>query len=134
PHAGEGRWSRLTPLLHNRRMSDFIIGLTGRVASGKSAVERLFEARGVPVADADLAARDAVAVGSEGLAEVVAAFGQDVLAADGSRGRPARRRRVCADPGARQRLEAIVHPRVRIARRTACETADGPYAIASIPL
>lgn len=115
-------------------MSDFIIGLTGGVASGKSTVERLFAARGVPVADADQAARDAVAIGSDGLAEVVATFGQEVLAADGSLDRPAMRRRVFADPDARQRLEAIVHPRVRIALRTACEMAEGPYAIASIPL
>jgi len=115
-------------------VSDFIIGLTGGVASGKSTVERLFAARGVPVADADQAARDAVAIGSEGLAEVVATFGQEVLAADGSLDRPAMRRRVFADPDARQRLEAIVHPRVRIALRTACEMAEGPYAIASIPL
>ena len=65
-------------------MSEFIVGLTGGVASGKSAVARRFEARGVFVADADVAAREAVAVGSEGLAEVVAAFGAGVLAADGA--------------------------------------------------
>src|SRR3546814_11878021 len=50
---------------HNRGMSDFIVGLTGGMASGKSAVAQRFEARGVFVADADVAAREAVAVGSE---------------------------------------------------------------------
>lgn len=115
-------------------MSGYIVGLTGGVASGKSTVERAFAALGVAVADADQAARDAVAVGSEGLAEVVAAFGSDVLAADGSLDRPAMRRRVFADAGERRRLEAIVHPRVRASLRAACEAAGGAYAIASIPL
>ncbi|HZW18971.1 MAG TPA: dephospho-CoA kinase [Luteimonas sp.] len=115
-------------------MSDFIIGLTGGVASGKSAVTARFEARGVAVADADVAAREAVAVGSEGLAEVVAAFGADVLAADGALDRAAMRRRIFDDDEARLRLEAIIHPRVRAALRAACAAAQGAYAIAAIPL
>jgi dephospho-CoA kinase len=115
-------------------MSDYIIGLTGGVASGKSAVETCFRALGVAVADADAAARDALAVGSDGLAEVVARFGPDVLDADGQLDRPAMRRRVFADPNARRRLEAIVHPRVRKALADACRAASGPYAVASIPL
>lgn len=115
-------------------MSDYIIGLTGGVASGKSAVETCFRALGVAVADADAAARDAVAVGSDGLAEVVARFGSDVLDANGQLDRPAMRRRVFADPDARRRLEAIVHPRVRKALADACRAAPGPYAVASIPL
>ncbi|MGJ4728398.1 dephospho-CoA kinase [Luteimonas sp. SDU101] len=115
-------------------MADYIVGLTGGVASGKSEITRLFEALGVAVADADVAARDAVAVGSEGLAEVVAAFGPGALAPDGSLDRPAMRRHVFGDTAARLRLEAIVHPRVRALLRGQCEAAPGPYAIAAIPL
>ena len=115
-------------------MSDFVIGLTGGVASGKSAVEACFRALGVAVADADVAARDALAAGSEGLAEVVASFGSEVLGPDGLLDRGAMRRRVFADPQARHRLEAIVHPRVRAALAAACQAAPGLYAIASIPL
>ncbi|MDE2408342.1 MAG: dephospho-CoA kinase [Xanthomonadaceae bacterium] len=115
-------------------MSDYIIGLTGGVASGKSAVEACFQALGVPVADADAAARAAVAVGSEGLAEVVAAFGTQVLGGDGGLDRAAMRRRIFADPAARTRLEAILHPRVRTLLAEACRAATGPYAVASIPL
>ncbi|MCD9027043.1 dephospho-CoA kinase [Luteimonas sp. BDR2-5] len=115
-------------------MSDLIIGLTGGVASGKTAATQAFERRGVSVADADLAARTAVAPGSEGLAEVVAAFGPGVLAADGNLDRPAMRQRIFIDPDARMRLEAIIHPRVRTALRAACEAAPGPYCIAAIPL
>ena len=115
-------------------MSEFIIGLTGGVASGKSEVSRHFEALGIVVADADQAARDAVAIGSEGLADVVDMFGAGVLASDGSLDRPAMRRRVFADPAARKQLEAIVHPRVRTALADACRAAPGIYAVASIPL
>ena len=115
-------------------MSEYIIGLTGGVASGKSAVEACFRALGVAVADADAAARDALAAGSEGLSEVVAAFGPAVLGPDGLLDRAAMRRRVFAEPGARQRLEAIVHPRVRAALAGACRAAPGIYAVASIPL
>jgi dephospho-CoA kinase len=115
-------------------MARYCVGLTGGVASGKSALAREFQALGVFVADADVAAREALAPGSEGLAEVVAAFGAGVLAADGSLDRAAMRRRVFADDAARARLEAIVHPRVRAALREACADAPGPYAIAMIPL
>ena len=115
-------------------MADYVVGLTGGVASGKSEVTRRFEALGIAVADADLAARDAVARGSDGLAEVVAAFGAEVLASDGSLDRPAMRRRVFVDGDARAKLEAIVHPRVRALVRAQCAAAPGPYAIAAIPL
>lgn len=115
-------------------MAGFRIGLTGGVASGKSALGRAFEALGVTVADADVAARDAVAAGSEGLAAVVAAFGSEVLAADGSLDRAAMRRRIFDDAQAKQRLEAIVHPRVRAALAAQCDRAPGAYVIVAIPL
>lgn len=115
-------------------MAAFVVGLTGGVASGKSEVTRRFEALGVDVADADIAARAAVAPGSAGLAEVVAAFGADALDADGGLDRAAMRRRVFADESARRRLEAIVHPRVRALLRDQCAAAPGPYAVAAIPL
>lgn len=115
-------------------MSDRIIGLTGGVASGKSEVARRFAALGVAIADADLAAREAVALGSEGLAEVAVAFGPAMLLADGALDRAAMRRRVFEDADARRRLEAIVHPRVRALLRRWCAEARSPYAIAAIPL
>jgi dephospho-CoA kinase len=115
-------------------MSGFVIGLTGGVASGKSALADRFAALGATIADADVAAREAVALGSEGLAEVVAAFGPGVLDANGGLDRPAMRRRVFADEAARRTLESVIHPRVRAWLRAACQAADGPYAIAAIPL
>jgi dephospho-CoA kinase len=112
----------------------YCIGLTGGIASGKTAVAHAFESLGIVVADADLAARAAVTVGSEGLAEVVAAFGPDVLDADGALDRAAMRKRAFGDEAARKRLEAIVHPRVRETLARQCTQATSAYAIAAIPL
>lgn len=89
------------------------VGLTGGIGSGKSAVSALLRDLGATVIDADALAREAVAPGSDGLGEVVAEFGDEVLAADGSLDREAMAAKVFADPTARTRLEGIIHPRVR---------------------
>ncbi|KQY49735.1 dephospho-CoA kinase [Lysobacter sp. Root494] len=115
-------------------MSDYIIGVTGGVASGKSVVTDRFEAFGIVVADADVAAREAVAPGSAGLAAVVEIFGASVLAADGGLDRAAMRQRVFGNEVARQQLESIIHPLVRAQLRRECESAAGAYALAAIPL
>ena len=115
-------------------MSRFIIGLTGGIAAGKSEVSRRFEALGVIVADADLAARAVVAPGSEGLARIAEQFGSGILLADGQLDRAALRARIFASAQERQALEAITHPAIRQVLRETCEQAEGPYAIAAIPL
>lgn len=115
-------------------MSDYLIGLTGGVASGKSAVAAAFARLGITVVDADVAARDAVAPGSDALAEIVAAFGDVILDPSGCLDRAAMRRRVFEDDSARRRLEQIIHPRVRALLRAASASAAGPYAIVAIPL
>lgn len=115
-------------------MSNYIIGLTGGIASGKSTVAAAFAALGVAIVDADTAARQALAPGSDGLREVITAFGAQVLDADGALDRRAMRARVFDDPDARRRLEAIVHPRVREALRADSSAAPDPYVIVVIPL
>lgn len=90
-----------------------VFGLTGGIGSGKSTVARLLRERGVPVVDADELAREAVAPGSTGLAEVVDAFGPGVLGPDGALDRQKLGDLVFADPAARKRLNAITHPIVR---------------------
>ncbi len=89
------------------------IGLTGGIASGKSTVARKLEQLGAVTIDADVLARDVVALGTEGLKAVVARFGDSVLAADGSLDRSALARVIFADPQARADLNAIIHPLVR---------------------
>ncbi len=89
-----------------------VFGLTGGIASGKSTVAQILVEQGVPVIDADEVARAVVVPGSEGLAAVVAAFGPEVLAADGTLDRKLFGARVFADQVAREQLNAILHPRI----------------------
>ncbi len=93
-------------------MTIHVFGLTGGLASGKSTVARMFRARGVPVIDADLLAREVVAPGSEGLAAVVEAFGDGVLHADGTLDRAKLADIVFQDPSRRRTLNGILHPRI----------------------
>lgn len=88
------------------------VGLTGGIGSGKSEVARLLAARGAVVVDSDRLAREVVAPGTPGLAAVVAAFGAEYLTPDGALDREKLARLVFADPAARERLNAIVHPLV----------------------
>ncbi len=115
-------------------MSDYFIGLTGGIASGKSALEMAFAKQGVVVADADLLAREVVAPGEPALAAVVECFGPGVLQSDGQLDRAALRVRVFGDPGQRRALEAILHPAIRARLEAICRAAPGPYAIATVPL
>jgi dephospho-CoA kinase len=112
----------------------FVVALTGGVASGKSAVAMRFEALGIHVYDADVAAREVVALHEPALAEIEFVFGTGVLQADGSLDRRAMRERVFADPDARRKLEAIIHPRVRAWLRRRVGMDRGPYCMLAIPL
>lgn len=111
------------------------VGLTGGIGSGKSAVSSRLAERGAVVIDSDVLAREVVAKGTDGLAEVVEAFGDDVLTADGELDRPAVGRIVFGDEAARRKLEAIIHPRVR-ARAAEIEAAAPADAVVvhDIPL
>jgi dephospho-CoA kinase len=113
------------------------IGLTGGIASGKSCVARVLTRAGASVVDADAIAREVVAKGSEGLREVVAAFGQQVLADDGSLDRAKLAALVFGDQQARKRLEAITHPRIgRLSaeRLAALHASDAAYVVYDAPL
>lgn len=111
-----------------------IIGLTGGIGSGKTAVANLFSALGVPVIDADELARKVVMVGEPAFDEIVQQFGAEVLTETGELDRRAMRERVFADPGNRSRLEAIVHPRVYAEIKRQLTTLDAVYAIVVVPL
>ncbi len=111
------------------------MGLTGGVASGKSTVSAMLRDLGAVVIDADLLAREVVAPGTDGLAEIVEAFGDTVLTSDGELDRPAMGAIVFGDDEARRRLEAVIHPRVR--RRSAeleASAAADAVVVHDIPL
>ena len=95
-------------------MNTRVLGLTGGVGMGKSTAARLLKKVGLPVVDSDDLAREAVQPGTEGLAEIADEFGEGFLKADGSLDRDKMASKVFRDEAARKRLEAIIHPRVRI--------------------
>jgi len=112
-----------------------LVGLTGGIGAGKSTVARLLADRGALILDADVAAREVVAPGTEGLAAVVKAFGDAVLASDGALDRAALASVVFADQDRRAVLNGIVHPRVRAWMAERVMTApEGSVVVQDIPL
>ena len=111
-----------------------IVALTGGLASGKSSVARQFEEIGVPVIDADVVTRQLVEPGTPALAEIVEAFGAGVLDEQGRIDRARMRERIFGDDRDRNKLESILHPRVRDAMRAFAVSSDAPYVLFVIPL
>jgi dephospho-CoA kinase len=105
-------------------------GLTGGIACGKSTVAGFLKERGVGVVDADQVAREVVAPGTDGLRAIIEAFGQDVLAPDGTLDRKALAARVFGDETARQLLNRLTHPRIRAASLQKAREMPGCQLIA----
>ncbi len=118
----------------NTRKRPFIVGLTGGIGSGKSAAAERFAALGATVIDTDVIAHELTASGGKAMAAIRAAFGEDVIGADGALDRGAMRTRVFADEPARKRLEAILHPMIRAESARRCEMAETPYVVLAVPL
>ena len=110
------------------------VGLTGGIGSGKSSVAGLFAARGVPVIDADDSARRLAEPGQPAYQEIVALFGPTVLDTQQRIDKKRLRRRIFANPTERQRLEAILHPKVRRAMEDEISGLRAAYCILVIPL
>jgi dephospho-CoA kinase len=110
------------------------VGLTGGIASGKSTIAQRFTELGIPVVDADAAARRVVAPGEPALADVVHRFGPSIIDAAGGLERHELRKLVFADPQARRDLESIMHPRIRAEMERLAAAAAGPYLVMAIPL
>ncbi len=107
-----------------------LVGLTGGIASGKSAVAKILRQLGAAIVDADVLAREVVAPGHDGWNEIVATFGSEVLQADQTLDRQKLRTLIFNNPDARKRLEAIIHPRVRaLAERRIREHGEAGYAV-----
>ena len=111
------------------------IGLTGGIGSGKSTAAGRFAELGALVIDADALAREVVEPGTEGLAAVVAEFGEQVLDGAGRLDRPALARVVFGDDAARRRLNAILHPRIRArAAELIAAAPPGTVVVQDVPL
>jgi dephospho-CoA kinase len=107
------------------------VGLTGGVASGKSSVAALFASLGAHILDADRLAREVTAPGTEGLRAILAEFGGGLCTASGELDRTALGQRVFQDPAALQRLEGLLHPRIRDLERERARAiaAEHPQAV-----
>ena len=112
----------------------YTVGLTGGIGSGKSTVARAFEAHGVEIVDADALAHGLTAPGGAAIPALRAAFGDEVIDATGALDRARMRRIAFTDPGARKRLEAILHPMIRAETDRLAQSARSPYLILMIPL
>ncbi len=112
----------------------YTVGLTGGIASGKTAVSDRLKALGADIIDADIAARAVVEPGQPALEELVREFGAHIVQEDGTLDRAALRRQVFGDTEARRRLEHILHPRIRDWLLQRVETSPGPYAVLVVPL
>ncbi len=112
----------------------YAIGLTGGIASGKSAVAAQFAALGVPVADADLISRELVAPGQPALAAIVARFGPIMLRPDGTLDRTRLRQHIFTHAEARRGLEALLHPLIDARMQAWAATCTAAYGLFVIPL
>ena len=112
----------------------FVVGITGGIGSGKSAVTDHLERLGITVVDADKVARVVVEPGTNGLTAIAEHFGKDILLADGDLDRAALRKIVFDNPDERKVLEGITHPRIRDEIARQLSQATSPYVVLSSPL
>ncbi|MEO1035079.1 MAG: dephospho-CoA kinase [Pseudomonadota bacterium] len=112
----------------------YVVGLTGGIASGKSLASDRFATRGVAVVDTDVIAREVVEPGQPAYQDIVAHFGNNVVAIDGTLDRAQLRQRVFADPAERRAIETMTHPRIRERAINATKAADGLYVVLVVPL
>ena len=115
-------------------MSNYIVGLTGGVGSGKSKVADLFVENGAGLVDTDAIAHELTGPNGAAMPALVAEFGPAVANQLGALDRIAMRQRVFSDPGARARLEDVLHPLIRRISTERCAAAESPYVILAVPL
>lgn len=114
--------------------SELVVGLTGGIGSGKSAVCREFEHLAVPIVDADIVARDVVEPGSIGLRAVIDSFGEAILNSGGTIDRGKLRLLIFEDDNQRKLLESILHPMIRQRIAEQLAAIRSPYCILCVPL
>lgn len=112
----------------------FSVGLTGGIGCGKTTVADMFEALGASIVDTDQIAHALTAPHGAAMPALLAEFGAGFATPEGALDRAKMRQLVFSDPGARARLEAILHPRIREATAAAAAIASGPYVIFVVPL
>jgi dephospho-CoA kinase len=112
----------------------FVVGITGGIGSGKSAVSDRFKCLGIKIVDADIASREVVKPGQPALLAIRDHFGSELIQADGTLDRAALRARVFADPNERKWLERLLHPSINAYLAQELASAESPYAVLVSPL
>lgn len=112
----------------------FCVGLTGGVGCGKSTVAGRFEKLGAEVVDTDRIAHALTAANGAAMSAIIAEFGDEIASPSGELDRARMRTRVFAEPSARKRLEAILHPLIRAESMRQVRCAKGPYVLLVVPL
>ncbi|MBI2316085.1 MAG: dephospho-CoA kinase [Betaproteobacteria bacterium] len=112
----------------------YVVGLTGGIGSGKSAVAMLFEDKSIAVIDTDAIAHELTRAGGDAIEAIRAEFGDPFIDRGGALDRAGMRRLAFSDPQARQRLERILHPRIRALAAARAAAASSPYVILMVPL
>lgn len=112
----------------------FCVGLTGGIGCGKSKATDIFAELGAGIVDTDVISRELTAAGGDAMPAIAETFGRDYVLPDDSLDRVRMRARVFSDPHAKQRLEAILHPRIRAVVRQRIAAALHPYVIVVVPL
>jgi dephospho-CoA kinase len=112
----------------------YTVGLTGGIGSGKSAVAELFAGLGIDVIDTDAIAHELTRPGGIAIEPIRAAFGSGVIGPDGALDRGRMRRLAFADPAAKKKLEAILHPLIREQSDRRAKRAQSEYVILVVPL
>lgn len=115
-------------------MSNFIVGLSGGIGSGKTAVSDRFATRGITVVDADVIARQVVEPGGNALKAIQQHFGDAIVDANGELQRAELRKRIFSNAEDKQWLEALLHPLIATETLNQLEQAKGPYVIYVSPL
>lgn len=115
-------------------MANFIVGLTGGIGSGKTAVSDRFAEHGINVVDADVISREVVEPGSTALNEIAAHFGQGILLPDGTLDRAQLRQKIFHSAEEKQWLEQLLHPLIATETLRQLDAAEGPYVIYVSPL
>jgi dephospho-CoA kinase len=119
---------------HTGSTTRFSVGLTGGIGSGKTTVADMLEARGAGIVDTDRIAHQLTAPGGAAIPAIRAQFGEAFLTADGAMDRVKVREHVFAEPAAKKRLEAILHPLIRIETERTAASTEGLYLVFVVPL
>jgi len=112
----------------------YVVGLTGGIASGKTTVADLIAAKGIHLVDADIVAREVVAIGSDGLAQISTHFGEEILLDDGSLNRSLLREKIFSDNANKQWLNNLLHPMIRAELLAQLAASKSVYTLLVVPL